>query len=256
MILQRLATSIRKQDWFTVLIETLIVVLGVFLGIQLGNWNQSRAEASLERDFLENVVVDLQRDAEILQSAIDMTNINVGAAYYTLDRAGLAPPATIVLPIDVRGLEGVPLDLATPADMSDEDKRHLWTLSVMRVYPGQSSTAFDTLMSTGRLDLIRDHELVAKLQAYRAQWEDLEGAQNTTWRSFRNQAVFVGQKQGLSPFIEMPEEEFVALVRDTPELAGTLRTMMEFSALHGQGLLATRQATLDLLHSLGAEEAP
>ncbi|MEM5518639.1 hypothetical protein WNY37_16900 [Henriciella sp. AS95] len=26
MILQRLATSIRKQDWFTVLIETLIVV--------------------------------------------------------------------------------------------------------------------------------------------------------------------------------------------------------------------------------------
>ncbi|MEM5518641.1 hypothetical protein WNY37_16910 [Henriciella sp. AS95] len=46
MILQRLATSIRKQDWFTVLIETLIVVFGVFLGIQLGNWNEARQDQS------------------------------------------------------------------------------------------------------------------------------------------------------------------------------------------------------------------
>lgn len=44
MILQRLAISIRKQDWFTVFIETLIVVFGVFLGIQLGNWNGARAD--------------------------------------------------------------------------------------------------------------------------------------------------------------------------------------------------------------------
>ena len=54
MILQRLATSIRKQDWFTVFIETLIVVLGVFLGIQLGNWNEARAAeliAQFEADW-------------------------------------------------------------------------------------------------------------------------------------------------------------------------------------------------------------
>ena len=42
MILRRLATSIRKQDWFAVVIETLIVVLGVFLGLQVNNWNEAR----------------------------------------------------------------------------------------------------------------------------------------------------------------------------------------------------------------------
>lgn len=52
MILQRLATSIRKQDWFTVFIETLIVVLGVFLGIQLGNWNEARADRARETALL------------------------------------------------------------------------------------------------------------------------------------------------------------------------------------------------------------
>ncbi|MGB3627654.1 MAG: hypothetical protein WA989_17630, partial [Henriciella sp.] len=62
MILQRLATSIRKQDWFTVLIETLIVVLGVFLGIQLGNWNvehERRAEEVAYLTRLHGEVVDL-----------------------------------------------------------------------------------------------------------------------------------------------------------------------------------------------------
>ncbi len=42
MILRRLATSIRKQDWFAVVIETLIVVLGVFLGLQVNNWNEAQ----------------------------------------------------------------------------------------------------------------------------------------------------------------------------------------------------------------------
>ena len=42
MILRRLTDSFRKQDWFTVAVETLIVVLGVFLGLQVNNWNAAR----------------------------------------------------------------------------------------------------------------------------------------------------------------------------------------------------------------------
>ena len=42
MILRRLTNAIRRRDWFTVVIETLIVVLGVFLGLQVNNWNVLR----------------------------------------------------------------------------------------------------------------------------------------------------------------------------------------------------------------------
>ena len=58
MILQRLATSIRKQDWFTVVIETLIVVFGVFLGLQLGNWNEARTEAQRASEIHDALVDD------------------------------------------------------------------------------------------------------------------------------------------------------------------------------------------------------
>jgi|8_EtaG_2_1085327.scaffolds.fasta_scaffold00047_40 hypothetical protein len=44
MILRRLSTALRKQDWFTVAVETLIVMFGVFLGLQVNNWNEARAE--------------------------------------------------------------------------------------------------------------------------------------------------------------------------------------------------------------------
>ncbi|MEQ8557376.1 MAG: hypothetical protein RIB03_03580 [Henriciella sp.] len=52
MILQRLATSIRKQDWFTVVIETLIVVFGVFLGLQVQQWALDRDRRDSESAYL------------------------------------------------------------------------------------------------------------------------------------------------------------------------------------------------------------
>ena len=49
MILRRLSDAFRKQDWFTVAVEILIVLLGVFLGLQVNNWNEARAEGERSR---------------------------------------------------------------------------------------------------------------------------------------------------------------------------------------------------------------
>ncbi|WP_341197192.1 hypothetical protein [Hyphomonas chukchiensis] len=62
MILRRLTDAFRKQDWFTVLIETLIVVFGVFLGIQLGNWNDDRVLTSSADQARQELIEDLRRD--------------------------------------------------------------------------------------------------------------------------------------------------------------------------------------------------
>ncbi len=67
MILQRLATSIRKQDWFTVLIETLIVVFGVYLGIQLGNWNGARQDRAQFEDAYDRAMAETRRNLQDLE---------------------------------------------------------------------------------------------------------------------------------------------------------------------------------------------
>ena len=60
MILRRITDAFRKQDWFTVGIETLIVVLGVFLGLQANNWNADRIARAQADDLLQRMIVEAE----------------------------------------------------------------------------------------------------------------------------------------------------------------------------------------------------
>jgi len=42
MILHRLADGIRTQNWFTVFIEFVIVVAGIFVSLQADGWDERR----------------------------------------------------------------------------------------------------------------------------------------------------------------------------------------------------------------------
>ncbi len=64
MILQRLANAFRKQDWFTVLVETLIVVFGVFIGLQVNNWNAARVARTDEVDLLSRMIIEASEARE------------------------------------------------------------------------------------------------------------------------------------------------------------------------------------------------
>lgn len=59
MILHRLVDGLRKQDWFTVVVEVGIVVLGVFLGIEVANWNEDRQNRASAQSYLARLENDL-----------------------------------------------------------------------------------------------------------------------------------------------------------------------------------------------------
>ena len=42
MILRRVIAHFRKQEWTAIALDFLIVVVGVFVGIQVSNWNAAR----------------------------------------------------------------------------------------------------------------------------------------------------------------------------------------------------------------------
>ncbi|MBL4870815.1 MAG: hypothetical protein JKX72_07665 [Robiginitomaculum sp.] len=43
MILRRVIKHVRNQEWTAILIDFLIVVIGVFVGLQVSNWSVARA---------------------------------------------------------------------------------------------------------------------------------------------------------------------------------------------------------------------
>jgi len=58
MILRKLADAIHDQNWFTVVLEILIVVIGIYIGLQADAWNQSRLEDQRAQQALEELKID------------------------------------------------------------------------------------------------------------------------------------------------------------------------------------------------------
>ncbi|HOP22668.1 MAG TPA: DUF6090 family protein [Gammaproteobacteria bacterium] len=66
MLLRRITQHIKNQNWFAIFIDFLIVVIGVFIGIQVSNWN----EHLNEKQRAENYRNRLYQDMTINQSAL------------------------------------------------------------------------------------------------------------------------------------------------------------------------------------------
>lgn len=63
MILRRVREHVTQHNWFAVGIDLVIVVLGVFLGMQVNNWNEVRIEAQQGRDYRARLIRELDFNA-------------------------------------------------------------------------------------------------------------------------------------------------------------------------------------------------
>jgi hypothetical protein len=64
MIPRRIAEHVKAHNWFAVGIDFVIVVVGVFVGIQVSNWNAARQDHARAEKFLERIHAALLTDVE------------------------------------------------------------------------------------------------------------------------------------------------------------------------------------------------
>lgn len=62
MILRRLTENVKSQNWFAVVLDFIIVVLGILIAFQITNWSTERAGRQVYDEALERVVAELRRD--------------------------------------------------------------------------------------------------------------------------------------------------------------------------------------------------
>jgi len=96
MILRRIIEAFRRQDWFAVFVETMIVVLGVFLGLQVNNWNAARAEGERSRGYLSRIRAELVADMTELErhKGLWQEGANEGYAAISYSETGARGAAT------------------------------------------------------------------------------------------------------------------------------------------------------------------
>jgi hypothetical protein len=71
MLLRRLVGQLKQQHWTGVAIELMIVVLGVFIGMQVSNWNAERETAQRAAVFSARLTEDLREEDWGYQLLID-----------------------------------------------------------------------------------------------------------------------------------------------------------------------------------------
>jgi|SRR3954451_9362599 hypothetical protein len=82
MIFKRAVAKLRAQDWMAIAIELAIVIIGVFAGMQVSDWNQARIEKQQTQRLLEQLVPELRNQVAFFE--------NVKDYYRTTRRYGVA----------------------------------------------------------------------------------------------------------------------------------------------------------------------
>ena len=60
MLLRRVIKHFKNQEWTAIAIDFVIVVIGVFVGIQVANWNADVIEQSETHDYMQRLENDLR----------------------------------------------------------------------------------------------------------------------------------------------------------------------------------------------------
>ena len=69
MIFRRAVARLRGQDWLAITIQVAIVMIGVFMGIQVANWNEERLERHETQRMLTRLKPELRNLLDLYASA-------------------------------------------------------------------------------------------------------------------------------------------------------------------------------------------
>ena len=59
MLLRSVTRHVKEQNWFAISLDFFIVVIGVFIGIQVSNWNATRLDEQKAKTYIERIREDL-----------------------------------------------------------------------------------------------------------------------------------------------------------------------------------------------------
>ena len=246
MILRRVIDHFRKQEWTAIAIDFIIVVLGVFVGLQVQEWSGRQEDKRQERRIVEDMLADLDIDRPLYAEALVYALRRVGAADALLKGAGLAPIAFSAAPATTgAAIVDYSFDVAEAANLPAVDKDRLWADLALGFHPTPSTTTYDALIGAGDTRIIRDRNIMREIQLYRNNTTTIAD-QNRKILSVREDLINTGALYGLAPFDGKTAEEYFEIVGKEPQLAAAIRIMATFVIFHKGEVVAadTRAAEL------------
>ena len=162
MLLRRMIDHVRAQNWLAVGLDFVIVVVGVFIGIQLGNLNEARVERETGYAYLALIADEMEGQADEYSQV-------VGQAKGRLE--------------DLEYVAGV---LDDPARAAGDPEGFLAAIyfSRYRSYFPPPMNVYEGLESSGDISLLPQIEVLSKIRQHYSdieRWNDVMDSSKNTW---------------------------------------------------------------------------
>ena len=234
MILRSVTKHVKDQNWFAVFIDFFIVVIGVFIGIQVANWNESRQNLDKEQFYIERLSEELTVTIERLEGGFQTFLNSVNAVQLLLEarKAYQLNPETYQADED---------DLIIAFDAMTKGR-----------VPASSPAVFEEMVANGELALIRS----SKLRQALYEFDEFSNVTFYAWNTLRDKllnamepstgiliykAKTITKPNAQTRFV-VPDEFDLQRFLSQPNLSGALSSVMV--AQENQLTLALRQLEL------------
>ena len=162
MILRRLSSALKRQDWATVLIEFALVIAGVLIALQVNNWNQYRQDRKLEVTYLNSLYAEVTAVIPPLRELLEEMEADLEALSQTIELIDTGNTDSELSPLQCHA--------SFESHIYDVGKQDLPTVS--------------EVFASGRIALFRDARLRAALITFQ---------QSYAVRESRRQNILGGQ---------------------------------------------------------------
>ena len=223
MLLRRITEHVKAQNWLAVALDFAIVVVGVFIGFQLSIWNASMADARKELVYLERLDADFDVIRERLENGKEAYSRSVAGADSVLEA--------------IRRHKA-----EAGSEVPDDDELLAGLLTIgSGLLPAGSAAAFNEMVSSGELDLLKSDALRNALFKY----DQHAGIARDVWRNLRDSFNIISV-----PIYELADYDAVFDAHGRPDV---LVTNIDTQRLFEQDNLPARIGAVMVLQQIQYE---
>jgi hypothetical protein len=142
MILRRFSKHVTDQNWFAVGLDVLVVITGIFIGMQITEWNETRKSKEVTQSYYMRLLKDLRTEEALRSGRINYLDETIKHGEIVLDGLSIAN-----------------------GDRHPQFLHHLYQASQLWPYMPHRAT-YDEMLSGNIALIITDNELRSKLAEY------------------------------------------------------------------------------------------
>jgi len=249
MILRRVIGHFRQQEWTAIAIDFVIVVIGVFVGLQVNNWNEARADRVREAAHVAGLAQDIRADIADIDEINRVSALRMAAMGYLLEKATGKP-----LPKGFDSARGRIEIEPSPAYAAGDPATVGIAMFILTTLDGNRLT-YDTMINTGDVGVIRDGVLVRQIQTYYATVDKVLSFEDALEIN-RVKLVDAQQQAGLSPVDATPADEMATIFGRDPQLLAAAKNYWLYTNRHLKLMKALRSDAERLAEALEHKAAP